>query len=206
MAQPQSGNSAVQSNGTVSRGKKRTREERERTNGNRSDCDDDESLLEMLCERVKANPTDSTALRSLRTAIRRLYKQHPGLKINTNDVMPVNLDSLTGTQLINVLENMELQSAGGDRKEEVVSRGLNMIQNVTRSVSIIRTGRDMPQAQMSAINGDSLLSEALAMLFVGKTNPFMNAFIAITEHLSSALLQHTISRNGIPRVDPRPVQ
>lgn len=147
------------------------------------------TVLEDLFVKLRADPTNGEVRAHLERIIKRCYMEHGGVPVNTESPVPVDISSLTNTQLENVADNIQLY-INRTQKADLVSRVIGTVTNICRMGSL-STGIKVPESALNMMEGDHLLRDAIVKLCVGNVqglHPFVIAFIGITSHLTAAVV------------------
>src|SRR5208282_4657040 len=99
--------------------------------------------------------------------IRESFIENGGLPINTKDPMPVDLEVMTSRELIHVAQNMRIFLVRS-RKDDIVSRCLNVVSNVAYLGSRFGGAR-VDQTLQGALQSDHVLRQSFVEVFIGRT-------------------------------------
>lgn len=118
--------------------------------------------LESLMAHVKANPSDLEARERLIQIIRRVYLNQGGMPITPTDPVPVDLSTMTHSQLAFIIENMNIH-VNRTQRQQVVDRILSCF---TTSIKLL-IGKRTPLHVIEFIESDHLLKDAITFMAVG---------------------------------------
>lgn len=162
---------------------------------------DTPQTFEQLLLYYEASPEDPLLRAAVKAEIKRRYIENGGVPLNSKDPIPVDLDTLSPKEIIHVAQNLQIYLVRS-RKDDIVSRFLNIFANITYLTARFR-GANINNSINQAFAQDHLLRQSFVEVFVGRTaqiHPLLTLGVAGISHLTNILVQ-SIDGQSVKPVD-----